>query len=66
MQIQSTGQTQVPLQTQQTQLRKMDGSGNGQGSRDGSNCTTSATTGSSQQQLSGLTANSTFSIFALN
>ncbi len=63
MQIQSTGQTQMSAQPQQTQLRKMDGSGNGQGSRNGSNCTTASTSGSAQQ-VSALPLNSTFSTFA--
>ena len=40
MQIQSTGQTQALAQSTPAQVRKMDGSGNGQGFRDSSNCTT--------------------------
>jgi hypothetical protein len=64
MQIQSTGQTIQPAQMQQTQLRKMDGSGNGQGSRDGSNCNTASTTLSSLQQSAALSASSTFSTYA--
>ena len=56
MQIQSAGQTQSLGQMQQTQTRKMDGSGGGQGNRNGSNCSTAVT------QPPAVTANSTFSI----
>lgn len=64
MQIQSTGQTQQAAQMQQTQIRKMDGSGGGQGLQNGANCTTIQPTASSPTSTAPLTANSTFSIFA--
>jgi hypothetical protein len=64
MQIQATGQAQPPAQMQQiqthNQIRKMDGSGNGQGLRNGSNATTTASPLSSVP----LPDNSTFSTFA--
>lgn len=64
MQIQATGQTQSTAQMQQlqthTQIRKMDGSGNGQGLQNGSNATTTA----SPQSSVPLADNSTFSTFA--
>ncbi len=43
MQIQPAGQDQSAGQMQQTQKRKMDGSGNGQGIHHGSNSTAAAT-----------------------
>ena len=61
MQIQSTGQAQ--LQQTQTQVRKMDGSGGGQGLQNGSNCTTTQTVAAPQSSAP-LAANSTFSTFA--
>lgn len=64
MQIQSSGQTQMLQVQQQTQIRKMDGSGNGQGLQNGSNCTTTQTMASSAQSNAPLSANSTFSTFA--
>lgn len=60
MQVQSTGQLTLReqlQQTQQTQLRRMDGSGNGQGNRDA----TASVPELSQSQLS---AGRTFSTYA--
>ena len=64
MQVQPTGQSPQLAQMQQTQLRKMDGSGNGQGNRDGSNCSTASSSGSLQAQSNALSATSTFSTYA--
>lgn len=63
MQIQSStsGQTQAVPQMQQTQVRKMDGSGNGMGLRNGSNCTTPV---ASTQSSAPLPSNSTFATYA--
>ena len=64
MQIQPTGQSPQLAQMQQTQLRKMDGSGNGQGNRDGSNSSSASSSGSLQAQSNALSATSTFSTYA--
>jgi len=64
MQVQSTGQTQQLSQMQQTQVRKMDGSGSGQGLQNGSNCTTSQATAASPQSTTALASNNSFSTYA--
>lgn len=64
MQIQTaTTQTASLAQPQHTQIRKMDGSGNGQGLRDGSNATT-ATVAPPANSVAPLPQNSTFSKYA--
>lgn len=64
MQVQPSNQTQSLQVQQQNQVRKMDGSGNGQGLKNGSNCSATQTTGAAQQCSVPLAANSTFSTFA--